>query len=37
MIDWESPTWGGGVTLAENGSWSQTDTTRIKGRVDLPP
>ena len=21
MIDWESETWGGGVTLAENGSW----------------
>jgi hypothetical protein len=21
MIDWNSETWGGGVTLAENGSW----------------
>ena len=21
MIDWDSPDWGGGVTLAENGSW----------------
>ena len=21
MIDWESPTWGGGVTYAADGSW----------------
>jgi hypothetical protein len=21
MIDWDSPSWGGGITYADNGSW----------------
>jgi hypothetical protein len=25
MIDWDSPTWGGGVTFAANGSWVTDD------------
>ncbi len=32
MIDWNSESWGGGVTFAENGSWvtdkhDETDAT----------
>jgi hypothetical protein len=33
MIDWDSETWGGGVTLADNGSWvgdKHTDDASIE-------
>ncbi|MCW2785486.1 MAG: hypothetical protein JWP74_2003 [Marmoricola sp.] len=36
MIEWESPTWGGGVTYAANGSWVKDKHDRtIKNVVDV--